>query len=121
MIGIAGEIMTSPKRFLHRKLPLILRAAVFLIVLRLAPPAHARDIEQMGDVDGSGGVNVGDVILILRNVVGIEPFNTGQQDRADMTGDGRIDVSDATCLLGILVGLANTPCLCYASNCGFSP
>ncbi len=54
-----------------------------------------------GDLNGNGRLDTGDVTLILRMIVGLEPVNL----LGDMNGNGRIDTGDATLLLRKIVGL----------------
>lgn len=61
--------------------------------------------EDPGDVNGDGKVDVGDSILILRRVVGLEQFDGAQELMADLNGDGKVDVGDAIMLLRMVVGL----------------
>lgn len=50
----------------------------------------------MGDVNGDGNVKIDDVTLILKNVVGLESFNSLQIKAADVDRNGKINVKDAT-------------------------
>ncbi len=59
----------------------------------------------LGDLDGGGTPNVGDAILILRIVVGLDPDNRC----ADANRSGGTDVGDAISVLRCLVGLDPWP------------
>jgi len=58
--------------------------------------------EKMGDIDGDGEVDISDVILCLRQAVGLDP---PQPDLADINEDGEVDISDVILILRIAVGL----------------
>lgn len=59
-----------------------------------------------GDVDGSGTVDVGDAIVVLRYVVGLETNLQPQQiQAANVSGDSVVDVGDAILILQKIVGL----------------
>lgn len=58
-----------------------------------------------GDVDQSGGVDVGDAILVLRQIVGLVNLTPSQWQRADVNLDGTVDVADAILIMRFIVGL----------------
>jgi len=58
-----------------------------------------------GDVDQSGGVNVADAILVLRQIVGLVELTPSQWQSADVNLDGAVDVADAILILRFIVGL----------------
>jgi hypothetical protein len=62
-----------------------------------------------GDVTGSGNIDVGDAIIILRHIVALADienlYGSEALIRADVNGDGLIDVSDAILVLRYIVGL----------------
>jgi len=60
------------------------------------------DNTQKGDINGDGEVDISDVILCLRQAVGLDP---PQPDLADINGDGEVDISDVILILRIAVGL----------------
>jgi hypothetical protein len=57
----------------------------------------------MGDVDGSGKVDVTDVTAVISKILGKnpQPFN---EAAADVKADGIIDVSDVTAIINIILG-----------------
>lgn len=59
----------------------------------------------LGDVDGSGEVDVGDVTALLRYVVGLSTASDITEPAADVDGSGEVDVGDVTKLLRVVVGL----------------
>ncbi len=65
---------------------------------------HPDDI-MFGDVTGDGKITVGDVIVILRYIVGLEKLDEEQKVRADISGSGNITVQDAIMILRKIVGL----------------
>ncbi len=61
-------------------------------------PANLRP----GDVNGDGIVNVNDVTILIKKILGveIEPFITGN---ADLTGEGTLNVADVTALIQMIL------------------
>jgi hypothetical protein len=53
-----------------------------------------------GDVNGDGGVDVGDVMAIINFMAG-QP-NGVTLDRADVNGDGTVDVGDVMAVINIM-------------------
>ncbi len=62
---------------------------------------EAGSIQQAGDVDGSGFVDIQDVISILEVAQGYQPA-TPEQLRSDPNGDGILTVDDALRILTTL-------------------
>jgi len=56
----------------------------------------------IGDIDGSGTVDISDVILCLRMAIGL---NNPNIEKADINRDGVIDISDVILILRISIGL----------------
>ena len=62
----------------------------------------------MGDVNGNGGIDIGDAVCIVNYLV--NKNNTVFKDKlADLNGNGGIDIGDAVMIVNILVGKTNTP------------
>ena len=59
----------------------------------------------LGDVDGSGVFNVGDVTQLLKCFAGLAPGFEIDEAAADADGSGAVNVGDATFLLKVLAGL----------------
>ena len=57
-----------------------------------------------GDVNGSGGVDIGDARLVLQHLVGKIALTPEQFDRAAVREAGRVEISDARLILQFLVG-----------------
>jgi len=60
------------------------------------------NIQEKGDINGDGEVDISDVILCLRQAVGLNP---PEPSLADINGDGEVDISDVILILRIAVGL----------------
>ena len=60
------------------------------------------DLEEPGDVNGDGKVNVSDVTALINMILGITPID---QTRADVNGDTKVNVSDVTALINIILGI----------------
>ena len=61
----------------------------------------------LGDLSGNGAVNVGDVIAMLRGVVGLDFLedNIDVWQRADVNLDGVVNIGDAVSVLRYITGL----------------
>lgn len=58
-----------------------------------------------GDLNGNSSVDVGDAIILLRNIVGLESLTPRQRLAADVTADGQVNIADAILILRYIVGL----------------
>ena len=59
----------------------------------------------LGDISGDGKVNVNDVVLTMRHVLGQAPLNSDEKLLADVNGDGVIDVRDVTLIMRYALGI----------------
>ena len=59
-------------------------------------------IKLAGDVSGDSSVDISDVILCLRQAIGLDPVDT---EIADMNEDGNVDISDVILILRKAIGL----------------
>ena len=57
----------------------------------------------LGDVNGSGSVDIGDAVCIVNHLVG-KDSETFIERVADTNGNGQIDIGDAVCIVNLLVG-----------------
>jgi subtilisin family serine protease len=71
-------------------------------------PAEVNGPIIYGDINGDGNVNAGDVILILRYIVGLKTLNEQQLSAADVSGSGVVGTEDVVLLLRYIVGLTET-------------
>ncbi len=60
--------------------------------------------QAMGDVNGSGAVDIIDALLVAQSYVGLNPVNF-QSAYADVNGSGSIDIVDALLIAQLYVGL----------------
>ncbi|MGQ9525411.1 MAG: dockerin type I repeat-containing protein, partial [Armatimonadota bacterium] len=81
-------------------------ALLLLCIAVLGQPAWAGLI---GDLNGNGAVDVGDVATALRAATGLLTLSPGRIATADVTGDGVLDVRDVQILLRAVVGLTQLP------------
>ena len=64
---------------------------------------------QPGDVSGSGAVDVADIVLQKRSIIGIEILGQFPKMAGDIDNDGEITASDITALKRMLLNLNNEP------------
>ena len=60
----------------------------------------------MGDVNGDGGIDIGDAVCIVNKLVG-KPNVVFNEAAVDLNGNGGIDIGDAVMIVNILVGKPN--------------
>lgn len=60
---------------------------------------------QYGDIDGSGEVDILDVIMLNKNILGITKLSDTAKKNADVNIDGKIDSADSITILKFLVEL----------------
>jgi hypothetical protein len=63
---------------------------------------------KMGDITGSGTINVSDVTLVARHTLGISALTGAQLEKADVNGDGVVNVLDVTLIMRYALGLINS-------------
>lgn len=71
--------------------------------------ALPEDEPAWGDIDGNGAVELVDVILLNRNILGMEQLGAQSQKNADVNGDSAIDSTDSLLILKSLVSLVTLP------------
>jgi hypothetical protein len=87
-----------------------IKAALFLlaIVVLLVMFAPAVSAQMLGDVNNDGAVNVLDVILVQRYILGIQTLTTAQRTAADVDGDGQVTIIDANLIMQYTQGYINS-------------
>ena len=86
-------------------------ATLTLIALTMTAPAKAwrgapyklHSATLIGDVNGNGGVDIGDAVSIVNYLVG-KPSTTFIEQAADTNKNGKIDIGDAVTIVNFLVG-----------------
>lgn len=71
-------------------------------------PTTQPTVNLMGDVNEDGYVNIRDVTLIQRYLVGFVDLSSSQRAKADTNGDGTITVRDATTIQRHLIGFIDS-------------
>jgi len=74
---------------------------LFSFTSHTAPTASAYTL---GDVNNDGRIDVQDVTLVTRHVIGIEDLSASQMEAADVNGDGQINVQDVTLVMQKALG-----------------
>lgn len=63
---------------------------------------------EMGDITGSGTINVNDVNLVARHALGISTLTGAQLEKADVNGDGVVNVLDVALIMRHALGLIDS-------------
>ena len=84
---------------MNRKTIILSAMAAVLAAGAATVPAAA---QTLGDIDGSGSVNVTDVTTLVNMILGVIPKD---QVHADVDGSGTLNVSDVTALIRIILGI----------------
>lgn len=66
---------------------------------------EAPDPVVAGDADGSGAVEIGDALIVLRTAMGLMPSTPELIASCDIDGDGSLSVTDALSILRFAMGL----------------
>ena len=82
-------------------LTLVLVSLLFIFLL-IAPTALAYSV---GDINDDGRIDVQDVTLVLRHVLGVEALTEAQQTVADVNSDGVVNVQDVALITQKALGL----------------
>jgi len=86
------------------------KAVVVLLIIALfmltfsATAAGAPEV-MYGDVNQNGRVNVNDVSLLMKYILGLEDLTADQIKAADVDGDGELNVKDATLIMRYVLNL----------------
>lgn len=52
-----------------------------------------------GDVNGDGVIDIKDVSLVMRHILGIQKLGESGKEAADVNGDGKVDIIDTTLIM----------------------
>lgn len=76
--------------------------SVFILLILLSSAVSA---QMLGDVNFDGVIDIRDVILVQRHILGyLPPLNTAQLTAADVNGDGIVNVIDAYLIMQYIQG-----------------
>jgi|GEM_PF-1047917 len=85
---------------------LLVLLSIFILMILLVPAASA---QQLGDVNFDGVVNIYDVVLIQRHILGYQPpLSAAQLAVADVNGDGMVNVVDVNLIMQYIQGYINS-------------
>lgn len=76
--------------------------SMLLFLLLYGSPAAAA---LYGDINQDGAINVQDVVLTMRYVLGLQELNSVQKIAADVNDDNTIDVTDVTLIMRKALGI----------------
>ncbi len=78
---------------------------IMLLAILISSFAHAAPEITSGDINDDGKINVQDVVLVARHVLGLQTLTADQQKAADVNSDGLINVLDVTMITQYVLGL----------------
>jgi len=90
--------------FKKKALTKIAMATISLILLLLINPLGLSAFT-LGDVNDDGRIDVQDVTLVTRHVMGIESLSVSQMEAADVNADGNVDIQDITLITQRTLGM----------------
>ena len=93
----------SGQRSVLTKLTVAVMAVLFIFVLSCDETSASDALP--GDVNGDGVVNIIDVIMVMKHVLGLSDLAGEQLEAADVIDDGVVDIRDVTRIMQITLGL----------------
>lgn len=82
----------------------IAKIAIVLVIAMLVTMNTSAGSRQAGDLNGDGVVDVYDLIITRRYVLGIQDLDKKQKEDADINKDGLIDDSDLQLIRNLCMG-----------------
>lgn len=80
--------------------------SVFILLILLGPTVSS---QMLGDVNFDGVVDIRDVVLVQRHILGYQPpLTSAQLTVADVNGDGMVNVVDANLMMQYIQGYINS-------------
>lgn len=99
-----SECAFMPKPIFTSLPSLIVFAALICLVVSISPaPAEASIV--YGDVNKDGRIDVQDVVMVMRHILGKQALSEEQETAADVNFDGMINVQDVSLLMQKSLGL----------------
>jgi len=83
----------------------ILFILLLLFILIFSTVTHTVFAYSLGDVNNDGRIDVQDVVIVMKHILGLETLTTAQQEAADVNKYGAIDVRDVTLIMQMALGL----------------
>jgi hypothetical protein len=75
---------------------------IFMLLMLFSPAVSA---QSLGDVNNDGFINIRDVVLVQRHILGYQPpLTTTQLTAADVNGDGLVNVVDVSLIMQYIQG-----------------
>jgi len=85
----------------------ILLLVIFLLLFSFSSPAAGAAERAFGDVDGKDGINVNDVVLVMKYVLGLDTLTIDQRELADVSNNGAINVADVVLIMQYILDLVD--------------
>ena len=70
-------------------------------------PEDSQSTVIYGDIDGSGAIDLLDVIALNKSLLGLQQLDESQQKAANVNADGEVDAADSLMILRYIVHLEN--------------
>lgn len=87
-------------------------AGVLIVAVILSAPvlfsSRSAGALKYGDVNNDGKINVHDVVLVMRHILGFDSLGFINAQLADVNGDGAVNVQDTVLLMQKSLGLIDT-------------
>jgi len=98
-------VKSNKKKVVGSRNYLLVVLAIFLI---LAVASTGSSEAMLGDVNGDGIIDVRDVVLVQRHVLGKITLTAEQLKAADINGDGLVDARDVALIMQYALGIIKT-------------
>ena len=60
---------------------------------------------EYGDINGDGGINVIDIVILANHILDISPLEGDKLERCDCNGDGLVNILDAVNIANVILGI----------------
>lgn len=96
-------IRKSKQRNSFARLSVAILAVLFVFIIS-CDDTSASDVLP-GDINGDGVLDINDVVMVMKYILGLSNLTGEQLETADLNGNGAVDIRDVTRIKQIVVGL----------------